>query len=152
VLRDVAVDSGNKVQMKPQVLVTGEFLGKCTGVKVIRTAAVGYNNIDVCIRSGYTRPCVLRERFRGAGGSSNVRVRSSCVFARYADLRARICRFKNRRRRFPWPRPSVGPNLPPPHRAPPHVTLGPIYHGMMPLMAIQIVAMVLLYAFPQNGM
>ena len=36
--------------------------------------------------------------------------------------------------------------------APPHVTLGQIFHGMMPFMAIQILAMVLLYAFPQIGM
>jgi tripartite ATP-independent transporter DctM subunit len=36
--------------------------------------------------------------------------------------------------------------------APSHVTLGQIFHGMMPFMAIQIVAMVLLYAFPQIGM
>jgi hypothetical protein len=77
VLPDVAVDSGDNVQMKPQALVTGKFLDKYTGVKVIRNAVVGYNNIDVRIRSGYTRSSVSRERFRGAGGNSNVRVRSS---------------------------------------------------------------------------
>jgi len=43
VLPDLAADSGDKVRMKPQVLVTGKFLNKCTGVKVIRNAAIGYN-------------------------------------------------------------------------------------------------------------
>jgi len=32
------------------------------------------------------------------------------------------------------------------------VTLGQIFHGVMPFTAIQIVAMVLLYAFLQIGM
>ncbi|HEV8525487.1 MAG TPA: TRAP transporter large permease subunit [Terriglobales bacterium] len=36
--------------------------------------------------------------------------------------------------------------------APSHVTLGQIFQGMMPFMIIQILAMVLLYAFPQIGM
>ena len=36
--------------------------------------------------------------------------------------------------------------------APPHVTLGQIFHGMMPFMAIQILAMVMLYVFPQIGL
>jgi tripartite ATP-independent transporter DctM subunit len=33
--------------------------------------------------------------------------------------------------------------------APPHVTLGQIFHGMMPFMAVQVLAMFLLYVFPQ---
>ena len=33
--------------------------------------------------------------------------------------------------------------------APPHVTLGQIFRGMMPFMAIQVLAMVVLYVFPQ---
>ena len=36
--------------------------------------------------------------------------------------------------------------------APPHVTLGQIFSGMMPFMLIQILAMVLLYVFPGIGM
>ncbi len=36
--------------------------------------------------------------------------------------------------------------------APPHVTLNQIFAGMMPFMAIQILAMVLLYLFPQIGL
>ena len=36
--------------------------------------------------------------------------------------------------------------------APPHVTLNQIYAGMMPFMVIQVVALVLLYAFPQIGL
>ncbi|MEQ1879479.1 MAG: TRAP transporter large permease subunit [Burkholderiales bacterium] len=36
--------------------------------------------------------------------------------------------------------------------APPHVTLGQIFSGMMPFMLIQIFAMVLLYIFPGIGM
>lgn len=36
--------------------------------------------------------------------------------------------------------------------APPHVTLGQIFQGMMPFMLIQVFAMVLLYVFPQIGM
>ncbi|TAG05349.1 MAG: TRAP transporter large permease subunit [Betaproteobacteria bacterium] len=36
--------------------------------------------------------------------------------------------------------------------APPHVTLNQIFAGMMPFMAIQVVALVLLYTFPQIGM
>jgi len=36
--------------------------------------------------------------------------------------------------------------------APPHVTLGQIFKGMMPFMAIQVLAMVLLYMFPQIGL
>lgn len=36
--------------------------------------------------------------------------------------------------------------------APPHVTLGQIFVGMVPFMVIQILAMVLLYAFPQIGL
>jgi TRAP-type mannitol/chloroaromatic compound transport system permease large subunit len=36
--------------------------------------------------------------------------------------------------------------------APPHVTLGQIFSGMMPFMAIQILAMVLLYVFPAIGL
>ena len=36
--------------------------------------------------------------------------------------------------------------------APPHVTLGQIFAGMMPFMLIQILAMVLLYMFPAIGM
>lgn len=63
--------------MKPQVSVAGKFLDKCTGVKVIRIDAVGCNSIDVCILSGYTRPCVSRERFSDTGGASYVRVRNA---------------------------------------------------------------------------
>jgi TRAP-type mannitol/chloroaromatic compound transport system permease large subunit len=36
--------------------------------------------------------------------------------------------------------------------APPHVTLNQIFLGMMPFMAIQVVALVLLYMFPAIGM
>jgi TRAP-type mannitol/chloroaromatic compound transport system permease large subunit len=36
--------------------------------------------------------------------------------------------------------------------APPHVTLNQIFLGMMPFMAIQVLAVVILYVFPQIGM
>jgi TRAP-type mannitol/chloroaromatic compound transport system permease large subunit len=36
--------------------------------------------------------------------------------------------------------------------SPPHVTLNQIFAGMMPFMAIQVVALVLLYTFPQIGL
>ena len=36
--------------------------------------------------------------------------------------------------------------------SPPHVTLNQIFAGMMPFMAIQVLAVVLLYLFPQIGM
>ncbi len=36
--------------------------------------------------------------------------------------------------------------------APPHVTLNQIFAGMMPFMAIQVVAVVLLYLFPGIGL
>jgi tripartite ATP-independent transporter DctM subunit len=36
--------------------------------------------------------------------------------------------------------------------APPHVTLNQIFAGMMPFMAIQVLALILLYAFPAIGM
>ena len=36
--------------------------------------------------------------------------------------------------------------------APPHVTLGQIFMGMMPYMGIQILAMIILYMFPQIGL
>ncbi len=36
--------------------------------------------------------------------------------------------------------------------SPPHVTLNQIFAGMMPYMAIQVVALALLYAFPQIGL
>ena len=36
--------------------------------------------------------------------------------------------------------------------APPHVTLGQIFAGMMPFMLVQILAMFLLYVFPQIGL
>src|SRR5256714_7320147 len=36
--------------------------------------------------------------------------------------------------------------------SPPHVTLNQIFAGMMPFMAIQIVALVILYVFPQIGL
>jgi len=36
--------------------------------------------------------------------------------------------------------------------APPHVTLNQIFAGMMPFMAIQVVALFLLYAFPEIGL
>jgi TRAP-type mannitol/chloroaromatic compound transport system permease large subunit len=36
--------------------------------------------------------------------------------------------------------------------APPHVTLNQIFAGMIPFMAIQVVALVLLYVFPEIGL
>jgi TRAP-type mannitol/chloroaromatic compound transport system permease large subunit len=36
--------------------------------------------------------------------------------------------------------------------APPHVTLNQIFAGMMPFMAIQVIALILLYAFPAIGL
>jgi len=36
--------------------------------------------------------------------------------------------------------------------APPHVSLNQIFAGMMPYMLIQILAMILLYIFPQIGL
>jgi TRAP-type mannitol/chloroaromatic compound transport system permease large subunit len=36
--------------------------------------------------------------------------------------------------------------------APPHVTLGQIFAGVLPFMAIQLVAIALLYVFPQIGL
>jgi TRAP-type mannitol/chloroaromatic compound transport system permease large subunit len=36
--------------------------------------------------------------------------------------------------------------------SPPHVTLNQIFGGMMPFMAIQVIALALLYAFPQIGL
>ena len=36
--------------------------------------------------------------------------------------------------------------------APPHVTLNQIFAGMMPFMVIQIIALALLYTFPQIGL
>ena len=36
--------------------------------------------------------------------------------------------------------------------SPPHVTLNAIFAGMMPFMAIQVIALVLLYVFPQIGL
>jgi TRAP-type mannitol/chloroaromatic compound transport system permease large subunit len=36
--------------------------------------------------------------------------------------------------------------------APPHVTLNQIFIGMMPYMAIQVIALILLYLFPQIGL
>ena len=36
--------------------------------------------------------------------------------------------------------------------SPPHVTLNAIFMGMLPFMAIQVVALALLYAFPAIGM
>jgi TRAP-type mannitol/chloroaromatic compound transport system permease large subunit len=36
--------------------------------------------------------------------------------------------------------------------APPHVTLNQIFAGMMPFMAIQVLAVVVLYLFPQIGL
>ena len=36
--------------------------------------------------------------------------------------------------------------------SPPHVTLNQIFAGMLPFMGIQILALALLYAFPQIGM
>ena len=36
--------------------------------------------------------------------------------------------------------------------APPHVTLNQIFLGMMPFMGIQVIALVLLYIFPEIGL
>jgi TRAP-type mannitol/chloroaromatic compound transport system permease large subunit len=36
--------------------------------------------------------------------------------------------------------------------SPPHVTLNQIFAGMMPFMAIQVLALVLLYVFPGIGL
>jgi TRAP-type mannitol/chloroaromatic compound transport system permease large subunit len=36
--------------------------------------------------------------------------------------------------------------------APPHVTLNQIFAGMLPFMGIQVIALVLLYVFPQIGL
>jgi TRAP-type mannitol/chloroaromatic compound transport system permease large subunit len=36
--------------------------------------------------------------------------------------------------------------------SPPHVTLNQIFAGMMPFMAIQVLAIVLLYTFPAIGL
>jgi TRAP-type mannitol/chloroaromatic compound transport system permease large subunit len=36
--------------------------------------------------------------------------------------------------------------------SPPHVTLNQIFLGMMPFMALQVVAIALLYLFPQIGL
>lgn len=36
--------------------------------------------------------------------------------------------------------------------APPHVTLNQIFAGMLPFMAIQVVALALLYVFPEIGL
>ncbi|HTF15969.1 MAG TPA: TRAP transporter large permease subunit, partial [Burkholderiales bacterium] len=36
--------------------------------------------------------------------------------------------------------------------SPPHVTLNAIFAGMMPFMGIQVIALVLLYVFPQIGL
>jgi TRAP-type mannitol/chloroaromatic compound transport system permease large subunit len=36
--------------------------------------------------------------------------------------------------------------------APPHVTLNQIFAGVLPFMAIQLLAIVLLYVFPQIGL
>jgi TRAP-type mannitol/chloroaromatic compound transport system permease large subunit len=36
--------------------------------------------------------------------------------------------------------------------APPHVTLNQIFAGMMPFMAIQVIAVVMLYMFPGIGL
>jgi TRAP-type mannitol/chloroaromatic compound transport system permease large subunit len=36
--------------------------------------------------------------------------------------------------------------------SPPHVTLNQIFAGMLPFMGIQVVALALLYAFPDIGM
>jgi len=36
--------------------------------------------------------------------------------------------------------------------APPHVTLNQIFMGMMPFMGIQVIALVLLYVFPEIGL
>ena len=36
--------------------------------------------------------------------------------------------------------------------SPPHVTLNAIFAGMMPFMGIQVIALILLYTFPQIGL
>ena len=36
--------------------------------------------------------------------------------------------------------------------APPHVTLNQIFLGMMPFMVIQVIALVMLYVFPDIGL
>ena len=36
--------------------------------------------------------------------------------------------------------------------SPPHVTLNQIFLGMMPFMVIQVIALALLYAFPDIGL
>ena len=36
--------------------------------------------------------------------------------------------------------------------APPHVTLNQIFGGMLPFMGIQVIALILLYTFPQIGL
>jgi TRAP-type mannitol/chloroaromatic compound transport system permease large subunit len=36
--------------------------------------------------------------------------------------------------------------------SPPHVTLNQIFAGMMPFMGIQVIALILLYTFPQIGL
>ena len=36
--------------------------------------------------------------------------------------------------------------------APAHVTLNQIFSGMMPFMGIQVIALILLYTFPQIGL
>jgi len=36
--------------------------------------------------------------------------------------------------------------------APPHVTLNQIFSGMMPFMGIQLIALALLYVFPEVGL
>ena len=36
--------------------------------------------------------------------------------------------------------------------APPHVTLNQIFMGMMPFMGIQVIALILLYIFPEIGL
>jgi len=36
--------------------------------------------------------------------------------------------------------------------SPPHVTLNAIFAGMMPFMAIQVIALVMLYVFPEIGL
>jgi len=36
--------------------------------------------------------------------------------------------------------------------SPPHVTLNQIFLGMLPFMGIQVIALVLLYAFPAIGL
>src|SRR2546426_773514 len=36
--------------------------------------------------------------------------------------------------------------------SPPHVTLNAIFAGMMPFMGIQLIALVILYVFPQIGL